>query len=271
MIIKVIRHDEKFTTVFNEPFQDPRISCKARGVLMYLLTKKGDWEVRVQDIVNNCPDGKPTVYAALKELRACGYADIHTIRKKGKIFARQWIVSEIPLDSVGPFLDAGNLNQENLNQGKQHHNKDRKKVKTNCGGKDSLRSSNGPSTNGFFEVDGQYPPFIKKATAKLEEFIRTSRRLNGRRFNRSHWYHQMNLLLQDIEGDKSRLRQVLEDYITKPHTKHTPQAESAEAFRKKFDRIEIWLKNGMSDEDRWNNPPPNDDVNENDENYEIPE
>jgi hypothetical protein len=112
---------------------------------------------------------------------------------------------------------------------------------TNSGGKDSLRSPLGPSTDGvgIFSNGKELDPFIKKVVRQLEDHVRSARKLNGKRFQRNKWYHDISLLLQDIEDDRPRLTKVLNKFLTLPHPKYTPQVESAAAFREKFTKLEI--------------------------------
>ncbi len=53
--------------------QDSRLSFEARGVLAYLLSKPGDWEVRIPDLQREGTTGRDRVYRILRELRDAGY------------------------------------------------------------------------------------------------------------------------------------------------------------------------------------------------------
>lgn len=244
MIIKIVRHATSFTTVSNVPFEDATLSFKAKGVLGYLLTRKENWVVQVSDLINRSTDGRDSVYAALKELRARGYARLETVRIKGRITAKRWVIFESLLDTGLPY-------QAEPYQGKPHLSNilsSSNGLKTHRGGKDSLRSSPVPSTNGFFETGTEEDPFIAKAITKLENHVRQERKMAGKRINRKLWYSQMRLLLQDIEGDRPRLKQVLMSYIKAPPDKFKPMADSASSFRSKFLQIENWVNK--------NAPPP---------------
>jgi len=100
-----------------------------------------------------------------------------------------------------------------------------------------------PSTNGFFEINGEYTPFITKCSHRLEDYIRSSRKISPR-FNRKKWYNEFRLLLQSLDGDKARIRRALKIFTTHPHDpeSHPPEVECAESFRKKFLKIESWIK-----------------------------
>lgn len=148
-----------------------------------------------------------------------------------------WVTFQV--DSLPVTLNKNVKGVHNKNV-KQYSNTSYYKKKNNCRVKDSLRSSTLHATDGFFDSGEAVDPFIKQSCLKLEDYIRQSRRLNGRRVNQKKWHKEMTLLLQDIEGDKLRLQRVLKTYLTEPHTKFTPQAECAASFRAKFSRIEAW-------------------------------
>ena len=103
--------------------------------------------------------------------------------------------------------------------------------KENCGRKD-------PAT--VFGENGGESPFIVTCANKLENFVRSSRQLDGRRHNPKDWFKHLRLLLQDLGGNKQRLKEVLQCYISKPHDKYTPMILSARALRDKWPQIERW-------------------------------
>ena len=71
----ILRHHrvDNFTTVNNHFVNNRSLSLKAKGVMVYLLSKPEYWEVRVRDIVNSSRDGVDSVKSAMKELRDHGY------------------------------------------------------------------------------------------------------------------------------------------------------------------------------------------------------
>lgn len=87
-----------------------------------------------------------------------------------------------------------------------------------------------------------FDKFILKSCHKLENFVRSQNRLEGRRHNPERWYDEMRLLLQDLKGDREHLVRVLSTYIEHEHDNYTPVANSARSFRMKFDNIERWAK-----------------------------
>ena len=78
---------------------DNRLSWKARGLLIYLLSKPDDWEVRVQQLIDSSPDGKAVVQAIFRELKKYGYASLAPLTKAGttKLSGNRWLISDAPV------------------------------------------------------------------------------------------------------------------------------------------------------------------------------
>lgn len=233
MIVKIGRRTEKWAQIDKRILEDTRMSWKAKGLLCYLISRPENWTVMIADLVNRSTDKYAAVYAALKELRDFGYAELKTIRTdKGRIESKAWIIHESPLD-----LDLQDQAKQDL--GNPHHTntKDTRYTRINkndCDGKC-------PVADGFFKDGDEYPPFICKCAAKLEEHLRQVRLLpKERRINSKLWKEQFRLLLQDLEGDKERLIQTLKTFINFPAEDFRPQIESAQSFRSKFSKVECW-------------------------------
>lgn len=81
MSVIKINKSTNFSIISNDVINDNRLSWKARGILVYLLSKPNDWTVKRNDLINNSEeDGERSVKSALKELVNLGYAKL----KKGE-------------------------------------------------------------------------------------------------------------------------------------------------------------------------------------------
>lgn len=89
-----------FTQVQNEFLEDNRLSWKAKGVLIYLLSRPEEgWTVNQQDIINRSKDSGTAVKSALKELKALKYLYIIKAKDyKGKFNGSMWIYDDIPFE-----------------------------------------------------------------------------------------------------------------------------------------------------------------------------
>lgn len=68
-----IKKEEKYSIISNSVITDSALSWEARGVLIYLLSKPDDWEVRNIDLVNQSPAGEKRIDSIIKELKTAGY------------------------------------------------------------------------------------------------------------------------------------------------------------------------------------------------------
>jgi 5-methylcytosine-specific restriction endonuclease McrA len=86
--------DHPYAIIETACLEDTRLSWKARGVLVYLLSKPEEWTIRVRELIHaSDQNGRQSVRSALKELQACGYARL-TIRRDatGQLIGKEWVL-----------------------------------------------------------------------------------------------------------------------------------------------------------------------------------
>ena len=64
----IIKKKENFTTVHNNLILDKNISWKAKGLLLYMLSRPTGWKYKSIEIAKNSTDGRDSVRNGLKEL-----------------------------------------------------------------------------------------------------------------------------------------------------------------------------------------------------------
>lgn len=94
---------ERFTIVPRETVNDPRLSFRARGVLLWLLDKPDDWHTNADQIAQVGREGRDAVRAALKELLDAGYMR----RNQFRLPNGKW-ASEVTVFEVAPSAVTGN-------------------------------------------------------------------------------------------------------------------------------------------------------------------
>lgn len=62
-----------FTIVPNEVVRDDRLSAKARGIFILILSQPDDWIVNLEWIKGQVKEGRDAIAKVMKELMACGY------------------------------------------------------------------------------------------------------------------------------------------------------------------------------------------------------
>ena len=123
-ILRIKKHSGNFVILDKTFINDKRLSWKARGVLTHLLSRPDNWEVNVNDLVNQSPDGKTVVYSALKELKEYGYYQKVAIRdEKSRIIRWESTISELPM------TDQENADSESENDCAENKSLSSEKVK----------------------------------------------------------------------------------------------------------------------------------------------
>lgn len=96
----------EFVTLDKTAIYDSELSFKAKGILLYLLSRPDDWQIYESEIVKHCSDGRDSVRTGLKELEEKHYI-IRTRKRdeKGRLKEYEYIVYERPhhigLSNVG--------------------------------------------------------------------------------------------------------------------------------------------------------------------------
>ena len=109
-IIRLPRRD-RYAVISSACIEDKRLSWEARGLLIYLLSKKDNWQVKIKDLINQTKDclgvrsGRDKVYKVLKELRCAGYLWRDFSRCGGTFAGVEYVVSEDPdLESGAAYM-----------------------------------------------------------------------------------------------------------------------------------------------------------------------
>lgn len=97
-IIRAAQHED-FTVLPNAALRDRRLSWKARGLLVHLLSMPPLWRTSAERLARLAPDGRDSVRSGLAELRRVGY--IVTERRQDTVSGR-WttvnLVHDRPVD-----------------------------------------------------------------------------------------------------------------------------------------------------------------------------
>ena len=85
--VKVTK-DKNFTIIDNGIFQDKKLSLKAKGLLVTMLSKSSTWNFSIKGLTTLSDDGETTIRNALSELERNGYLKRTRLIEKGVI--RDW-------------------------------------------------------------------------------------------------------------------------------------------------------------------------------------
>lgn len=100
--MSVLRHGqrERFTTVSNDTIEDPRLSFKALGLLMFLLSRPDGWHVDYRHLAGTHADGEYATRMALRELEEAGYLHRAKERSPNGQYEAVSIIFERPQPSL---------------------------------------------------------------------------------------------------------------------------------------------------------------------------
>jgi len=100
---------ENFSVLPNDLMNDERLSADALGVLVYLLSKPTDWQVRVTELRRRFDIGRDKVYRILGSMEQYGYLVRESVKAEGQFAGTRYIVSDSPRpenpDTVFPYTE----------------------------------------------------------------------------------------------------------------------------------------------------------------------
>ncbi|MDK3882537.1 DnaD domain protein [Staphylococcus pseudintermedius] len=123
-VFRVYKESGNFVTVHKGFIHDENISLKAKGILLYLLSRPDDWQIYEAELAKHCTDGLSSLKSGIKELEEQGYIKRERKRnEKGHLKSYEYTVYEQPnhmrLSNVGKS-NVGKTNVGDSNIGKPH-------------------------------------------------------------------------------------------------------------------------------------------------------
>lgn len=98
MIVRGPRSERDFTILSNSVLQDTRLSYRAAGLLVSLLSRPPGWTVSANRLVREGKEGRDAIRTALNELETEGYLQRQRVRNDDGTFAQIATVYETPID-----------------------------------------------------------------------------------------------------------------------------------------------------------------------------
>ncbi|MCD8825400.1 DnaD domain protein [Staphylococcus gallinarum] len=97
---RVFKESGSFVTVHKNFIHDDNLTWKAKGILLYLLSRPDDWQVYESELQKHSADGRDSLKSGIKELEKVGY--ISRTRKrdeKGRLKEYDYSVFEQPIQN----------------------------------------------------------------------------------------------------------------------------------------------------------------------------
>lgn len=88
---------DRFTVIHNRTIEDDRLSFRALGLLVFVLSKPDNWKTHVNHLATTHSEGREAVRSALTELEGFGYVERKWMRAEGEATpSMHYLVSELP-------------------------------------------------------------------------------------------------------------------------------------------------------------------------------
>jgi hypothetical protein len=126
MIFKKGQH-EQFTIIDNQAILDGRLSAKAKGILLYLMSRPDDWQVYESEIKNHFTDGIASIKSGVKELINIGYISRAAQHDhKGRFSGYEYLVYDKPQNqailTISRLSVNGQSHTTNIDETKDRYN-----------------------------------------------------------------------------------------------------------------------------------------------------
>lgn len=118
MQINRIRVDKNanYTTINNTAARDPKLSLKAKGLLLTIMSLPDSWDFTINGMVTISKESRNTMYNIVAELVEFGYCQHRRVRTKiGTLGEAEYVFYEVPQTSASqPNPKKPNLEKPNL-------------------------------------------------------------------------------------------------------------------------------------------------------------
>jgi len=112
-----VHKNQNYSVISNVGVRDDRLSWKARGILVYLLSLPEDWKIYESEVAEHAPDGRTSFRSGMKELQKYGYLTKERVNSAGGKFEYVHTIREEPCagfpHTVNPSTDKPNAVQPN--------------------------------------------------------------------------------------------------------------------------------------------------------------
>ncbi|MDK8290198.1 MAG: replication protein, partial [Staphylococcus lugdunensis] len=103
---RTIKESGDFVTVHKSFIFDSNLSAKAKGILLYFLSRPDNWQIYTSEVVKHMNDGQKSINSGIQELMKHKY--VHRIQKRteaGIFNGYEYLVYEKPTEM--PFSENG--------------------------------------------------------------------------------------------------------------------------------------------------------------------
>ncbi|MGS0654904.1 conserved phage C-terminal domain-containing protein [Staphylococcus arlettae] len=142
---RTIKQDGDFVLVHKTFIYDDQLSARAKGILLYLLSRPNDWQIYTSEVQKHMKDGVKSVNSAVNELIRVGYIK-RTLKRseKGTFKGYEYLVYETPTEM--PLTENGQT-ENGLTENGQTENRQRHTTNNNSTNNDLTNNNNTNNDN----------------------------------------------------------------------------------------------------------------------------
>ena len=100
MIIRSPKNESNFMVVQNDVVRDKRLSFKARGILLEILSRPDNWVITAEGLALEGQEGRSAILTAFEELRSAGYMKTRKLRNSDGTFQTITHVFDTPENAI---------------------------------------------------------------------------------------------------------------------------------------------------------------------------
>lgn len=162
--IQKTRHKGNFTAVNNDFIRDPKLSWKAKGIIIYIMSLPDDWQLNLNELIKHAKDGRDATYNGIKELIDNGYCKrIEKHDMRGLFSGCEYLIS-----------DTKEYISEKPNTDKPHtenpYTDNPQQLNTNIDKTVSLTDNNNiPADGGLFDGQPEFEPITVTRPRRTSE------------------------------------------------------------------------------------------------------
>lgn len=122
-VFRVYKESGNFVTVHKSFIHDDNLSWKAKGILLYLLSRPDDWRIYETELNKHSSDGRDSLRTGIKELEEAGY--IHRTRRrneKGQLREYEYQVFEKPNQIGKTYVGKTNIGKSDTTNNNSTNN-----------------------------------------------------------------------------------------------------------------------------------------------------
>jgi hypothetical protein len=100
MIIRSNRPPDHFTVISNQVINNHNLTYRARGILIYLLSKPDGWYTSAERLSSMHTEGRDAIRTCLKELQEAGYMQLFKRQDDLGLWESHWLVFDKPVHNA---------------------------------------------------------------------------------------------------------------------------------------------------------------------------